>query len=138
MAFLREADEVVPDEPRGEPVWVTYAGGYRSEALVREARAQRAAWTARQLRRLFGGLAHPLQELISRRRRQADVQDLLELDERTLADIGLRREDLWSVVRGQVRFDELTARRSARTTTEVVHASHRRPFIPVDDLENAA
>lgn len=133
MAFLTEPEDV-PDARWSEPMWGTYASGYRWDVIVQEARRQRAAWLGRHLRRLFGGVS----EMLARRRRQGEMQDLLALDERTLADIGLRREDLWSVVRGQVRFEELAAQRSARTTSEVVGIHHRRPFVPADELDHAA
>jgi uncharacterized protein YjiS (DUF1127 family) len=57
--------------------------------------------------------------------RRADVRALLSLDDRMLADIGLRRAEVAAVANGQLPLGQLTGRRSVSATDR-----QRRPSGP--------
>ncbi|HEX6144306.1 MAG TPA: DUF1127 domain-containing protein [Geminicoccaceae bacterium] len=91
------------------------AGWHRADDLIMAARRERALWLRSLLR---GGLDRvastrvgaALGDWRQRRNRRAEVEELLLLDDRALADIGLRREDLWSVRHGRTTLQQLVAR----------------------------
>jgi uncharacterized protein YjiS (DUF1127 family) len=112
--------------------------------IARQARAAQAAFIGARLRR-FGRwlrleqLVAGFREGLRLRRRYADVQQLMLLDDRTLNDIGLRREDLWAVVHGDMPFEELTNARRAPAGAEVVTIGRPAPaHRPAPELEKAA
>jgi uncharacterized protein YjiS (DUF1127 family) len=113
-----------------------------ADDIALQARAAQAAFIGAQLRRFgrwlrLGQLVAGFREGLRLRRRYAEVQQLMLLDDRTLNDIGLRREDLWAVVHGDMRFEQLTNAR--RVSAEVATIGRPAPAPrPAAELEKAA
>ena len=128
---------------RQDPAGVRHGGPdwYRADDLILRARRERARWLEGVIR---SGLARlrgtRLGTWLAERERRAEVQDLLGLDDRTLADIGLRREELIAVRSGHTSFERLTAARAAPASTRPValrRAPEGRPAVPAE-LDRAA
>lgn len=88
------------------------------ERIEAGARRARAEW----LHQMVSGAAASLARLVRdhwiepakrARRRRADLKALLSLDERTLADIGLRRSDLHAASLGLVPFSQAIKQKTA-------------------------
>jgi len=111
------------------------AGWHRADDLIMAARRERALWLRSLLR---GGLDRVASTRLGgaveawrqRRNRRAAVEELLLLDDRALADIGLRREDLWSVRHGRTTFEQLVARQDGGMAELL--AFRRRPAAPIE------
>lgn len=112
--------------------------------VILRARRERALWLGELGRRAAAWLKSRapggLTTLLARRRRVLEVRELLALDSRTLADIGLRREDLWGVVNGDVSLERLVQARTARREAAVAPLRRPEPVLSDNrsDLERAA
>jgi uncharacterized protein YjiS (DUF1127 family) len=73
-------------------------------------------------------------------RRRAELKALLALDDRTLADIGVRRSEVQGVLYGVLSWKELAAEREARRLTPANLARFERTQLPgtTSDLSKAA
>lgn len=109
------------------------ASVHPADDLIMQARRERALWLRAVTRGATAWLkSHApagLAALVARRRRAAEVRELLALDDRTLADIGVRREDLRGVVHGDVDFADLAGPRARRSEATVV------PLRPKPEVE---
>jgi uncharacterized protein YjiS (DUF1127 family) len=113
--------------------------------VIMRARRERTRWVGQLVKRtgawLKGHAPIALTGVLARRRRATEVRELLALDNRTLADIGLRREDLRGVAHGEITLEGLVRDRMAPLKAPVVPL--RRPEEPAvaqdrRDLERAA
>ncbi|MGQ0663338.1 MAG: DUF1127 domain-containing protein [Pseudomonadota bacterium] len=77
----------------------------RQEAILHAARAMRAAYVAEWTGRVGGAMARLFAGIAARyrawRRRQRAYDELMSLDDRALADIGLSRGDIPAVAAGR-------------------------------------
>ena len=99
------------------PAWreVKLPEGWEHEQWVRrEAARLRAEHAARLVRRSMSALARWLGPLWRRHQRNADLRQLLALDDRVLADIGLRRADLEALKHGVVPWEQVFEPRAPR------------------------
>ena len=122
----------------GGPDW------YRVDHVIMQARRERALWLRDVIRGIFARIGlDRLSTTLSGWRRgrsaRADVEELLMLGDRTLADIGLRREDLWAVRHGRTTLSQLLEGRDDERTAELL--TFQRPVavrVAPADLERAA
>ena len=89
------------------------------------------------VRRLAGSVASLLGRMRQARRRRADTRALTMLDDRLLADLGLKRGDVTAAVYGEV---PLRAARPDRRSAEaqLLPALRPQPRTPEKDLGRAA
>lgn len=125
-----QADRV--RRPRVQGTFRPSAGpdGYRAHDLVVRARHERARWLSGVIRslatRIETAVPSPLAGAL-RRRRAAGIGQLLALDERTLRDIGLGRDDLMAVAHGDMTLEQLNARRTGRPSADLRVLRPRNP-----------
>lgn len=109
-----------------------------ADDLILRARHQRDRWLGQVLQRASAWLAGTgVGRLVrsKRRERRAEVRELLALDERTLRDIGLRREDLLAVAHGETTLERLNAERlggSRGALVELKSRARRQAPAPLD------
>lgn len=132
-------------EPGARAVGATAgAGWHRADDLIMAARRERALWLRSVIR---GGveriastrLGAAIAAWHQRRSRNAEVEELLFMDDRALADIGLRREDLWAVRHGRLTLKELIGARDGDAAELLAFRPRRAsPAAQPADLARAA
>lgn len=108
--------------------------------ITLRARRERARWIGELAGAATGWLkGHLPVAMLARRQRRRELGELLALDDHTLTDIGLRRDELRAVVHGKTTLDELNAARSRPRDPVVVPFWRRRREAPASaDLGKAA
>lgn len=117
---------------------------HRGDDLIHRARFARARWVRQVAGLGLGWLAQAFGRLLggwfTGRRRRAEINQLLALDDRTLRDIGLRREDLLALAHGETTLERLNADRygGPRGVLVELRARERRRAQAPTELDRAA
>ncbi|MDX1541130.1 MAG: DUF1127 domain-containing protein [Geminicoccaceae bacterium] len=116
-----------------------------ADDLILRARRQRDRWIGERTRAMGRWLARSaLGRLAANgfgaRSRRAEIRELLALDERTLRDIGLAREDLIALAHGETTLERLNAHRlgGARGALVELKSRTRKPAPALAELSRAA
>lgn len=98
-----------------------------------------ARWLRQQALRFQRYLREVRLERVRRARQRADLEVLLNLDDHTLADIGVTRSDVQGVLFGVLTWRQLGSQRDERrASAEVVRLERSQPASAARGLDRAA
>ena len=100
------------------------------ERVMQRARAERARAMARGLRALPAIIAGGGRKLRHWMRRRASYRALQALDDRTLRDVGLYRNDLWRIADGEERHMPAIAPSGRDEEGGAANAANDNPLLP--------
>ena len=141
---MREAQGApAPGEAPAKALATPYRtiGWVEQRRVMREAERLRAEAVRDALRGLWRGILRLGEAVRRSEQRRGSLQELLALDDHTLADIGLHRAELQAVARGLVRWEQVFVPRAADggAGAEVMRLPERaRPERPARELDTAA